>query len=395
MISNSNNIKKRIGSYAMAIILSLMIPILFVSFSFTFHSEGDESQELININGIVYSSSGIPLDNISITFFPDHAFMDKSEGKMVHSLVNGVFHVEIKEGDSWVLEVNGEDGAGRYLLSADSIDRMIRLTYPVTETIVFLHTNDRHFDMNLQNEFAAIIDSIRNKYSDVFLLDAGDVFTRHPLRWTVNGGSGRGPEWYGARAFSMISAMNESGYDAMTLGNHELAYIDNYTRIALDAADFPILAANIEITTEHLPEVKSHILLQTKTGRKIAILGISTDNAKKQGVKERNQFIAAREHMYLRDSSDVFVALTHIGLRRDTVLAGRAPYLDVIIGGHTHDLLEEAIVVNGVLVAHAGGNPHVVSDDHPVTLGKVIVELVNGTVLNKSGRVMTLQKNQK
>jgi hypothetical protein len=369
--------------------------VLIVLHSFNFHA--DENLPSIDpqgVTGVVSSGDGVPLENITISFFTMPYGAGTNSVSTTLSSEDGRFETNLDGEEKWVVELSGELGSGRYILSSDSIDRVIRLAYPVVETIVFLHTNDRHFDMNLQKEFAEMVAEVRQKYQDVFLVDAGDVFTRHPFRWTVNGGPSQGPEWYGARALSMITAMNQLGYDAMTLGNHELAYIENYTRIALNAAEFPILAANIDIATEHLPEVKSYTMLQTKTGRTIAVLGLSTDNGRKQGVKERNQFIAARNHMHLRDSSDVFVALTHIGLRRDTTLAGRAPYLDVIIGGHSHDLLEEAIMVNGVLVAHAGGNPHVVSDEHPVTLGKVIMEMENGIVINKSGKVLILAKNE-
>ena len=41
----------------------------------------------------------------------------------------------------------------------------------------------------------------------------------------------------------------------------------------------------------------------------------------------------------LRADVDVLVALTHIGLRRDRELAGVCPELDLILGGHSHDLL--------------------------------------------------------
>jgi 2',3'-cyclic-nucleotide 2'-phosphodiesterase (5'-nucleotidase family) len=62
--------------------------------------------------------------------------------------------------------------------------------------------------------------------------------------------------------------------------------------------------------------------------------------------------------------------------------------LNLIIGGHSHHLIEGAVMVNGVLVAQAGGNPHVVSDDHPVYLGKTIVTLKDEVITKTRGYVI-------
>jgi len=264
------------------------------------------------------------------------------------------------------------------------------LPFQGIDTVVFLHTNDRHFDLNLSEEMFGEVSKIRSRYRNVFLLDAGDLFVRHPNRWIVNGNPKPDYEWYAQRALDMIASMNELEYDAMTLGNHELAYIEPHTRLALEAARFPILSANMDISTEHLPPVKDYVILQTESGIKIAILGLSVDNARFFGIRQKDIFNSAQEYMFLRDSSHVFVALTHIGLANDQRLAASFPKLDIIIGGHSHDLLKEAVMTGNVLLAHAGGNPHVVSDTHPVHLGMIFVILENGVIKKKWGSVVDL-----
>lgn len=258
------------------------------------------------------------------------------------------------------------------------------------DTVLFLHTNDRHFDLNLTEKFSAAITGLRERYSDVFLFDAGDLFVRHPNRWIDNGTPKPDYEWYSRRAHEMIANLNDLGYDALTLGNHELAYIQPYTQNALKTARMPLMAANIEISTPNLPPMKDYILLKTKKGIRIAVLGLSLDNAGFMGIKQKDIFQTAREYMVLRDSSHIFIALTHIGLNNDRQLANRFPQLDLIIGGHSHDLFEEALMVNDVLIAHAGGNPHEVSDNHPVLLGKVFVRLENGLITHKWGEVIEI-----
>jgi len=43
-----------------------------------------------------------------------------------------------------------------------------------------------------------------------------------------------------------------------------------------------------------------------------------------------------------------------------------------------------------VLIAQAGGNPHLVSDNHPVFIGKIVVSIENGVITGKEGRVIQI-----
>ena len=289
-----------------------------------------------------------------------------------------------------LLEIRGEGGAGRVLVSAGTTPASLEITWPVTEKIVILHTNDHHFTVNNLRETAAAINEIRNKYTDVFLFSAGDIFVRHPLRWFINGRFMRDPEWYGERAMYMITTMNELGYDLMTLGNHEFSYHEPYTRLALGSANFPLLSANVEVATDALPPLDHYALLTTSTWRKIGVLGLSLINTGRDDISELDASETVRKYLHLRDSADLLVALTHIGLRRDYVLAREFPEFDIIVGGHSHDLIEEAELVNSVLVAQAGGNPHLVSDNHPVFIGKIVVSIENGVITGKEGRVIQI-----
>ncbi len=299
-----------------------------------------------------------------------------------------IFTIELGGDDCQVIQLSGQLGAGRVQVCPQELEDTLFVHYPVIETIVFLHTNDHHFDINLQDELEAKITEIRNSYPDVFLFDAGDILVRHPHRWIVNDTLEKDIEWYGQRSMEMVESMNALGYQAMTLGNHELDYKEPFTGQALMAADFPLLSANMEITTDALPSPQSHLHFSTHTGRNISVLGLSVASGNKPGILQKDIFETAAQYMYLREESDVFVALTHIGLQNDARLAEEFPLLDIIIGGHSHHLIEEAVLVNDVLLAQAGGNRHEVSDQHPVYLGKITVRLENGQVAQKEGYVI-------
>jgi 2',3'-cyclic-nucleotide 2'-phosphodiesterase (5'-nucleotidase family) len=56
----------------------------------------------------------------------------------------------------------------------------------------------------------------------------------------------------------------------------------------------------------------------------------------------------------VRPQVDVLVVLSHLGLRLDERMAAEVPGIDVILGGHTHHLLEEPLRIGGALVCGAG-----------------------------------------
>ena len=56
----------------------------------------------------------------------------------------------------------------------------------------------------------------------------------------------------------------------------------------------------------------------------------------------------------LREDSDLVIALTHIGLRRDLELAASVPGIDLVVGGHSHAVLDEPRVVGKTVILQAG-----------------------------------------
>ncbi len=353
------------------------------------YSAQDTNTTIQKISCIVVNNEGTPISGLALRLYSDPEQYPKLIYASGITGEDGSFEFVTLKGESYLLELQGDHGKGRVFISAENQDESIGITYPVVEKIVFLHTNDQHFTVNNPNEFGATVTQIREKYDNVFLFSAGDIFVRHPLRWIVNGRLMRDPEWYGERTMYMINTMNDFKYDLMTLGNHEFDYREPYTRNALDAARFPLLAANMEITTENMSSLDAYAVLKTSTWRNIAVLGLSTGGS--TGIKELDINKIVNNYLSLRDSSDIFVALTHIGLKKDYALANDFPQFDVIIGGHSHDLLDEAVLVNSVLIAQAGGNPHIVSDLHPVYLGKIVLTLENGIIRNKTSWIIEIK----
>ncbi len=60
------------------------------------------------------------------------------------------------------------------------------------------------------------------------------------------------------------------------------------------------------------------------------------------------------EYLWLKDSSDIFIALTHIGFEEDVKLAESMPAgIDLIIGGHSHTRVAKEQIHNGIMITQA------------------------------------------
>ena len=344
------------------------------------------------IVGHITGPDGKPVQNIKVFLCVSPGSDSASAAARSVTDGKGAFRIKTKYRGDAVLEILGERGEGRVRVNTGSKRTSIDITYPVIEKVIFLHDNDLHFDFNSIDAFGAKLKEIRSSNDDVFLLNAGDVFVRHPSRWIVDGIKMDDPAWYGQQTLLIIDIMNRSGYDLMTLGNHELGYIEPYTRAALETAQFPLLAANIEVTTDAIPPVESYKILSTSTWRTIAVLGLTTvsNPGDSVGITLIDPIEVTGRYVHLADENDVFVVLSHIGYSNDKKLALRFPQIDIIIGGHSHTFLENAEIVNTVLVAQAGGSEHVMSKDHEKYLGEIVVTMENGMITDKQRHVMIM-----
>jgi 5'-nucleotidase len=160
--------------------------------------------------------------------------------------------------------------------------------------------------------------------------------------------------------------MNMLAPDIVTLGNHEVDYGIGHLLFLEKCAKFPIINANLYVTTNHARLFDSHKIIEID-GMKIMFIGILTEeviHATKQD-KLIGSFVdideAAKEvgricNTYKTDDIDFTVLLTHIGFEADKELAKALDPrwgVDVIIGGHSHTLLEKAEEVAGIPIVQA------------------------------------------
>ena len=229
--------------------------------------------------------------------------------------------------------------------------------------LTLLHSNDMHGDFVAENigddlvggvsMLSGYVQKVRKEEENVLYTISGDMFR----------GSVIDSEY---RGVSTIEIMNMIAPDVATLGNHEADYGISHLLFLEKCARFPIINANLYLTTNQVRLFKSHIILEVG-GMKVMFIGILTEEVLAQARQERliGSFVDVHEaaaevgkicNAYRTEDIDFTVLLTHIGFEEDRKLAALLDPkwgVDVIIGGHSHTLLEEPDIVNGIPIVQA------------------------------------------
>ena len=234
------------------------------------------------------------------------------------------------------------------------------------KNLVLLHTNDMHGDFLSETvgdkELGGI--SMLSGYINKVKAEAENDNVLYCVSGDMLQGSLIDTEFKG---ISTIEIMNQLNPDIVTLGNHEVDYGLGHLLLLEKCAKFPIVNANLFVKNPYTRLFRSHRIFHVD-GMKIMFIGIITSDVlsliKKDSVlgnlvdvKDAAKEIGKICNTYKTSDIDFTVLLTHIGFEEDKRLAALLDPdwgIDVIIGGHSHTILEQPVEVNGVLIVQAG-----------------------------------------
>ncbi|HEY0032356.1 MAG TPA: 5'-nucleotidase C-terminal domain-containing protein, partial [Devosia sp.] len=140
---------------------------------------------------------------------------------------------------------------------------------------------------------------------------------------------------------------NQMGFDVVATGNHEFDDgPEEFTKF-IDAAEFPIIGGNFDVSRDPTlkGKIKGSIVLEIG-GEKIGIIGATTEDTPEIASPGPNvEFTDVIQ--YVRGASEALdaagvnkiILLSHIGYTVDQQVAAALPLVDVIVGGHSHTLL--------------------------------------------------------
>lgn len=229
-----------------------------------------------------------------------------------------------------------------------------------------LHSNDMHGDFLAEAKGAngnligglsllsGYLNKVRQEEKNTLFVISGDMVQ----------GSMIDSEYKGV---STIEIMNYLAPDVVTLGNHELDYGFPHLLFLEKMANFPIVNANLYIKKYNKRLMNPYLILNVD-GFDIMFIGIVTEevlNALKLDTSI-STFVSLEDaasevgkicNTYKNEDIDLTILLTHIGFEEDKKLAALldpAWGVDIIIGGHSHTILEQPAQVNNILIAQAG-----------------------------------------
>jgi 2',3'-cyclic-nucleotide 2'-phosphodiesterase (5'-nucleotidase family) len=158
-----------------------------------------------------------------------------------------------------------------------------------------------------------------------------------------------------------VALFGRMGVDAAVMGNHEIDYGQDVFRRLASRADFPFLSANVASNPDPLP-VKPYVIFAKAGAPKVAVIGLTTGELTTathpknvNGISVEEPVAAARRLLpEMQAQADMVIVLSHMGIADDRRLARALPNLDLIVGGHNHNVYPQPEMENGVAIVQAG-----------------------------------------
>lgn len=254
-----------------------------------------------------------------------------------------------------------------------------------------IHTNDVHGRIVEEKgvigdaKLAAVIEEERKKNPSTLVVDAGDAFQGLPIS-----NSSKGEE--------RAKLLNEMGYDAMAVGNHEFDFGLDEAKKYKEILNFPLLSSNTYVNGARLFEA-STIVDKDKNvvGDEFVVIGVTTPetatkthpkNVKgvtfKDPISEVNSVIDEVEARAAAEGKSYknYVVLAHLGVDTTTPVEWR--------GSTLAEALSNNPKLKGKRVTVIDGHSHTVQS---TTYGDNVTYNQTGSYLNNIGKI-TYKANQ-
>ena len=274
-------------------------------------------------------------------------------------------------------------------------------------SLTILHTNDFHdrfepiskYDSGCSAEdndagecfggvarMVTAVTEARARSNNVILVDGGDQF-QGTLFYTYYKGA------------MTAEFMNQLGYDAMTVGNHEFDDGPEVLRGLIDVVDFPVLMSNADISGEELLNgaIEKSTIIE-RGGERIGLIGLTPQNTNELASPGPNviftapaEAVQAEVDRLEAEGVNKIIVLSHSGYNVDIAIAQATTGVDVIVGGHSHTLLGDFEDAAGPYPTMVGDTAIVQARSYGKYLGELNVTFDDdGVITEASGAPVTI-----
>ena len=218
-------------------------------------------------------------------------------------------------------------------------------------SLTILYTNDIHDRLAPLASLGELIEEERASGGPVLLFDSGDTWQdfRVPL-YAVWG------------ADEMVGWMNQVGYDAMAIGNHELYYGAQRLAKLSSKTNFPLLCANmIPLAGNRAPFVPYTMI--TTEGMRVLVIGVITAEYLSYPDYPWLKYIDPAQAIQralneTEGKADFVVVLGHLPVARAVQIVRVVPDIDVFLTGHSHETTPDPVREGKTLILQAGAFGH-------------------------------------
>ena len=228
---------------------------------------------------------------------------------------------------------------------------------------------------------ASVFNRIREeRYGKTIMLDTGDAWQGTGIALLTKG-------------MAVVNTQNAMGYDAMT-GHWEFTYGEKQLLSNIKKLKFPFIAQNVTNATWGGLIFKPYIIKEVN-GLRVGIIGqafpyvplahpahfvknwdfgINTSHAQKMV-----------DELKGKEKVDLVVVLSHNGLEVDRKFAALINGIDIIVGGHTHDILPVPEIINNTIIVQAG--------THGKFVGRIDLNVQNKKILDYDHKLIPIVTN--
>jgi 2',3'-cyclic-nucleotide 2'-phosphodiesterase (5'-nucleotidase family) len=216
------------------------------------------------------------------------------------------------------------------------------------------------------------------KFPNNFTVDCGDFF-------------GLGGEQDSLKSTFMVHAMDELGYDVVTLGEREFNFGQQFLLAQFKTSKMDVVCANLVYTDSKKPFVKPYVIRKVGT-LKVAFFGLMGKDMKIRpfkgdpGLTILDPTETAKALLpELRKKADVVVLLSHLGMSESQKLTVDAP-VDVMVFGHQPGLFRTLAKTQDVITVRGGERGQYIPEVHLVVEDKKITSF-DGDVVQLDDKV--------
>ncbi len=195
----------------------------------------------------------------------------------------------------------------------------------------------------------ALVERLKNQKKYFLSLDSGDLFFASAVV------SPHLKEQWRRQAEFLVKQLNALGVQAMGMGETDFALGLPFLLSLKSQARFSFLSANIVDSKTEKPIFEPYVVMEVQ-GIKVGLFSILDSSfTLPEGIKILDSVVTAQKMVQaLSTKVDAIIALTHQGLAKDAELAQKVSGIDIIIGGHDKQHLDQPTQIKSTLILESG-----------------------------------------